>query len=159
MKSWLSGKAKRSAWLVLLLLMANPLVGCGGPYTGTISGQVTYKGESVPNADVFFYHTTDGRYASARTDSNGNYTCYGAPGGPVKVVVTTTEPRPIPQPGMSILGAKALTKEEYDERVRNRPAYKKIPARYGKQATTPLTYEVQRGEQSEPYNIELKDRD
>jgi hypothetical protein len=55
-----------------VLLLALFLVGCGGPRVVNVKGKVTYKGEPVPGANVFF--TPDnGRGSMGHTDDKGEF--------------------------------------------------------------------------------------
>jgi hypothetical protein len=83
----LVGRGRRSlvAGAFLLAVLAG---GCSK--TGTVSGQVTYKGEAVPGGFVNFIPqsgTLEGTVFSSAIDANGNYTATGLPVGPVKILV------------------------------------------------------------------------
>jgi hypothetical protein len=132
--------------LVVIFALCAP--GCGGPFTGTVSGKVTYKGNPVPGGIITFIHP-DGRNPETRIQEDGTYTI-DAPGGDVKVTVNTIPPKPGVPPFVKLGGQKMSSEPYY-------PAgkYIPIPKKYGDASSTPLTFTVKRS--NDPFNIELSD--
>lgn len=56
---------------ILILLLLSTLVGCGEPKI-PVSGSVLYNAQPLPNVNVVMIRT-DGKVASAVTDSSGNF--------------------------------------------------------------------------------------
>jgi hypothetical protein len=137
------------AGLALVLVLG--LGGCNGPYTGEVSGTVKYKDKPLPGGEVFVYHP-DGRTAFARIQEDGTYLIPAAPGGDVKVTVTTKKPIPA-VPDFLNPGARNSTRKS--ETVYPTGPYVPIPPKYGVLDTTPLKTTVNRGSQT--YDIELVD--
>lgn len=86
-------------WATLCVLWATLLtvVGCGGPYNASVSGNVTLDGSTVPTGTVSFVSNDGGPPAYARIDSSGNYTLKtgretGLPAGEYLVTVIANEP-------------------------------------------------------------------
>jgi hypothetical protein len=125
------------------------LSGCGGPYTGTVSGKVLYNGTPLPGGQVTFLHP-DGRSGQAQIQEDGSYTVPVAPGGEVKCTVETLKPIPgLPARTAAKIGAKP------SEPVFPAGKYVPIPKKYARPETTDLGYTIHRG--SQEINIELKD--
>jgi|SRR5579883_2427189 len=125
------------------------LLGCGGPYTGSVTGKVLYKGKPLPGGIVTFIHP-DGRSAHAQIQEDGSYKVANAPGGEVKCLVVTMKPLPgLPAKIASRMPAKPT------DAVYPAGPYVPIPLKYSKPETTDLTYTINRG--SQEIIIELKD--
>jgi len=146
----------RNAWgagfvgLICLVLALSP-VGCGGPFTGSVSGTVTYHGKPLEGGVVAVLHP-DGRTAQGVIKENGTYTIKDAPGGDVKVtVITVREIPPLPK-GIKLPGGIG---GEQSEKVSPAGKYIKIPGKYATDATTPLTTKITKN--GETFNIDLTD--
>lgn len=127
-------------WIGSLLALLIGVVGCGGggPTTYSVSGNVTYQGKPVADAQVGFVPTDqsiDVKPAQGLTDSAGRYTLStylgpgdnagGATAGKFKVTIS----KGLPQ-------NKIVT---YDE-LKNFKS--EIPVEYSDAAKTPLSAEV-----------------
>ncbi len=124
--------------------------GCGGPFTGTVEGQVSYKGGALPGGIITFVHP-DGRIGQTQIEPDGRYTVEDAPGGDVTVTVATKKP-------ISGMGGMMMPKAMRSEKGETQyPAgkYVKIPARWGDAATSGLSFTVKRGTQT--YDITITD--
>ncbi len=82
--------------MILCLLVALPILGCGGPEgVSGVEGVVTLDGKPVPDATVEFTPEGGGRPSTGRTDASGHYelaytaTEMGAKEGKHNVKITT----------------------------------------------------------------------
>ncbi len=142
--------------------------GCGGTNPNapaSISGSVNYKGKPVPGGSVQFYSTTGTPY-SATIGADGTYSVADVPLGDLIVCVETESVNPVhkasagkdagrreammgdrkPPAGQGGGGSAAPSGDE--------AKYVKIPDKYAKSKTSPITYPVKPGRQV--YNIELE---
>ena len=138
-------------------------IGCGkvNPLApASISGGVTYKGKTVTGGSVNFF-TPEGTPYSASIALDGTYGLSDLPTGEMIVVVETESVNP---------EHKAATGKDADRRNAMNaqrkgpngqspapsglePKYVKIPEKYSKSKTSPLTVTVKSGRQV--YNVEL----
>jgi hypothetical protein len=148
-----SRKAGFLGLIGLGMVLALGPVGCGGPFTGEVSGTVKYKGEPLPGGIVTISHP-DGRNAKGQIREDGTYSIKNAPGGEVKVTVHMEKPiQPLPSfIPLSKAGGKDAAKAEA---VYPSGKYVKIPEKYANPDASGLKLEVKRGSQEFP--IELKD--
>jgi hypothetical protein len=136
------------AWL--LLLLAGALSGCGRSRpSGTVTGKVSYKGQTVPSGTVAFFGAAD-QVASAPIGPDGIYTATDVPLGQVKVTVNT--PRPVAELKKA---AKQMKKRfgkgnDFPESTDS----VSVPEKYGDPTKSPLGFTVKEGTQ--PYDIEMK---
>lgn len=112
--------------------------------TGTLSGQVTYKGQPVTSGMVTVVDA-DGVPHGASIQPDGKYRVTDVPAGPVRVAVTSPDPR--------IAAAEA--RGEGATPPPATAAWRPIPERYADAATSGLTFTVKRGDNVFP--IELTD--
>jgi hypothetical protein len=127
-----------AAALALALLAA----GCG-PSAGTISGKVTYNGETLGSGTVQF----NGPNATAMSGiaADGTYTIPKMPVGTVQIAVETTPPPPgTPQDAGGKITGGSMS-------VQGAPPppgkYVPIPDKYKDPRTSGLSYEVKSGKQ------------
>lgn len=78
------------------------VVGCGGTYDATVSGEVTLDGNKVTRGTVAYIPVASGPPAFASIDSDGSYSVRtgresGLPIGEYQVTVTANEPPAAPQ--------------------------------------------------------------
>jgi hypothetical protein len=133
---------KACAGLAVLALFV-PASGCG-PGEANVTGKITYKGAPVPNGSVTFHGENDWAQ-SAWIDPNGNYTITGAPVGPVKVTVVSSQPRNAPAMG----GPKSVANHPGDKGAKAAPAAGvALPEKYKDPDQSGLTYTLANGEQS-----------
>ena len=145
------------------------LTGCGGGNslaTASVSGAVTYKGKPVTGGSVVFYPASGTPY-SAVIAADGTYAVSDIPTGEEVVVCVETESiNPVQKEAK---GKEAGMREKM---MGNRPPppgqgggsggtspetgiYVKIPEKYSKSKTSPITLPVKAGRQV--FNIELLD--
>jgi hypothetical protein len=167
----------RAAGALASSLLLTALAGCG-PSTGTVSGQVTYKGQPVPGAIVMFRPADPATNAvTAVLDADGRYSVV-LPVGEVTVSVDNRnlEPRPVltggvpagiplpPEVRAKLGSGKAAPAPapdpavESDDLPARRPSgrYVLIPEKYYMLETTDLKFTVKGGDQSQ--DLEMKDR-
>jgi hypothetical protein len=85
------------------MVLALAPLGCGGRFTGKVTGTVKYNGKLFPGGKVTFFHP-DGRIGEGDIQEEDTYAIPKAPGGAVKVTVHTLPPigglpADIPLPG------------------------------------------------------------
>jgi hypothetical protein len=108
------------------------LVGCGGAPQSSVSGKVTTGGAPVTGARINFIHAKSATAASADLNDAGEYLIReGLPPGSYKVFVTqaSASNRP-PMPGEAVAAGPKFN----------------VPVQYTSDATSPLNFEVQAGE-------------
>jgi hypothetical protein len=138
----------RFALTALGIMLLVSVQGCGGPFSGAVSGKVTYKGNALPGGIVTVIHP-DGRNKEARIQEDGTYSIPDAPGGECKVTVHTIPPKP----GSSFIkiGGQPLAPEPFYPAGK----YVPIPKKYGDANTSGLSLTVKRG--NSEFDIEIKD--
>ena len=118
------------------------LGGCGKTKTpvGSVSGTVTFQGEPVPEGQVSFYSKETGKGNIGSLDSSGKFS-FPDPVevGTYTVFVTPPEPPP-PDIGE---GPQPAPKQ-----------YPNIPEKSRSELTSPLTAEVEEGENSFTFELE-----
>jgi hypothetical protein len=146
-----------------LLLVA----GCNTSATpSTISGKITYKGETVPTGSLIFQNETGGIYSYGFKD--GTYSGSDLPTGDYVVTIETESANPNPnRPKMVQPGAagKGDPNADYAKRMMERGAipegpanagpYVKIPSKYATKKTSPLKVTLTKG--SNTCNFDLVD--
>jgi hypothetical protein len=146
----------RDALLVLSLLSA----GCSG--SGTVSGKVSYKGETLGGGTVLFY-SPGKTTVKAGIAADGSYKIENIPAGPVKIAVETKSAQPPNEAGMRMgmpnIPANANLPAEannsmYKSQGGSKGKYVEIPDELGDPETSHLTLEVTGG--SQQHNIDLK---
>jgi hypothetical protein len=139
----------------LVLGVALGVTGCG-PRTGTVSGKVTYKDQTLRGGRVTFV-TPDGVWGgNVEIQEDGSYAFDKVPPGPVKAAVDTRFLAPRPAPAGVKMPAPPPEAEKYGPPVAKnaKERYVKIPDQYANPDTSDLTYTVTPGSQT--INIELK---
>jgi hypothetical protein len=142
----LLGRPQRSAAAGLGLIVL-VIVGCGGPstrdVTGDISGKVTYAGKPLPSGIIVFVGL-DGTHVPSQNHLDGSYVVRGVPAGSAQITVNTPwerfqaqqkQGRPAPRPVGRLLDS------------RGQPIAVKIPAMYSDVHQSGLTYTVRNGSQ------------
>jgi hypothetical protein len=149
---------------VALVLLAGAVAGCGPDYKnrGVVKGKVTMGKTALPSGTVVF-HGPNNLQSTAMIDENGNYTMLDAPVGEVTITVTVPT-LPQVQGGMKaeverrkkIAGGNSADPSGESSGI----MFSKMPTRavriedkYSKPETSPLKFEVQKGEQTK--DIEL----
>jgi hypothetical protein len=139
-------------------------LGCGSKNVlapATISGGVSYKGSTLTGGSVSFYTPTGTPY-SASISLDGTYSLADLPIGEMVVCVETESINPVHKAAtggdsarrMAMMGErKGPQGQGGPVATGNEPKYMKIPEKYSKQKTSPLTYTVKNGRQV--YNIDL----
>ena len=170
-----AARTPRAAGALGAALVLTALAGCG-PSTGTVTGQVTYKGQPVPGAIVMFRPADPAKNSvTAVLDAEGRYSVV-LPVGEVTVSVDNRnqEPRPvltggvpagIPMPadvraklGGGKAAAPAPTPDpavESDDLPARKPSgrYTPIPEKYYMLETTDLKFTVKGGEQTQDLGL------
>jgi hypothetical protein len=147
---------RRGSVLLLLLLAA----GCAG--SGTVSGKVSYQGETLGGGTVLFVSPGQ-KSVKSPIAPDGTYTIANIPTGTVHIAVETASARPvdpdamrmgIPQipPGANLPPEAANS--IYKGPSGNTGKYVEIPNQYADPEKAGLTLDVKGGNQE--YNIELK---
>jgi hypothetical protein len=131
----------RRLWLACLLFLPAALLGCSdGPKIVRVSGTVTRAGKPVPHLHLNFLPET-GRPSWALTDENGHYTVHydreheGAVVGTHKVWVQFRAASPSEEAAL------------YGGKAKRPPDQAAILEKYGKEATTPLKYDINKNNQ------------
>jgi hypothetical protein len=147
-KSISIGCGKKST-LVMMVFVGFSLfsLGCGGPFSGSVSGKVTYNGKPLPGGYVTFVHA-DGRTKQVQIQTDGSYSIPDAPGGDVKVAVKTVPPIPaMPRNPFSQPGEKS-------EPIYPAGPYVPIPVKYADEKNSGLSTKINRG--GNTYDIDLQ---
>jgi hypothetical protein len=158
--------------LPLAFLVVAPGCGSGSNTNAKISGSVKYKGKPVPGGNVTFFGPDNVPYSS-EIDSDGNYSVSDVPAGELVITVDTESlnsehksavsdknkqmanqyagkmsPGPDGERGGGVsVGGSA--KKGNEGRT-----YVKIPEKYQKQKTSPLTFTAKSGRNT--HDIELE---
>jgi hypothetical protein len=136
----------------VLALAALTLAGCGRP-GGSVSGKVTYKGQSLTGGTVTFLGADD-RVAWSPIEPDGTYTITRVAPGLAKIGVTPAASSAPPK------GMKMMDPAKMDAPAGAAPPAASagktvsIPQQYQDPARSGVTYTVTAG--SQDYNIELK---
>jgi len=131
--------------------------GCGPDYKsrGTVKGKVTIGGKNLTTGSVVFYGKHGNMTGTGVIDVDGNYVVNDAPLGENKVTVTVPK---MPATGLKHLKNAPKGPTMPGEENKNKNALPSvivpIPEKYATIDTSPLTFTVERGEQT--YNIDLK---
>jgi len=126
-------KHRGSCFVLLLALVGT---GCSekGGATGTVSGTVSYGGQTLPVGSVTFL-SEDGRTAAAEINKDGTYKVGNVPVGTVKVGVSTPQAAPVPALGGDMPGMNTA-----------KPVI--VPQKYASPQTSGLTMTVKKGSQT-----------
>jgi hypothetical protein len=128
--------------------------GCSGEKppveTAEVSGQITFRGDPLPGGQVAFV-TADGETVkSAIIDENGNYKIE-APVGDVKITVNNEL---LKERSQKMQREHILRRPGAQQPTQLKGRYVALPTRYYTPGKTPLTYTVQKGQQT--HNITMK---
>lgn len=129
---------------ISLLLVAGLLAflsGCGGGI-GSVSGEVTFNGQPLPNGRITFICSGGNKPALAADITEGHYEIANVPAGPVEVTVETFNMRADPVPGGP---PPPLVPKGYK--------YVKVPTRYGSAKDSGLGFEVVPGPQTKTFAL------
>jgi hypothetical protein len=145
------GGARR--WLgALAVAVCVAVFGCGGVGKGTITGKVTYKGQTLKGGRVTY--SVKGKSVLAEIGEDGTYTAADVPTGEAKVTVQTSYLQQMARaPKYKVPeGAPEGYKAGGDPSAAKR--YVAIPPNYEDLELTNLTYNVKSGNQTN--DIDLK---
>lgn len=141
-------------FLVPAALCLVVLTGCGSAdginHGGALTGRVTYKGQPVSSAEILLYGEDGKNSVAGKSRLDGTYTVGEPPLGKCKVVVRTSQNKAIP-PASKARGPVNFT----DPATGEWPKYVPIPSKYEDPASTTLSVEVRKGNQTE--DLELTD--
>jgi hypothetical protein len=153
------GLRVNSSVLVLCVLFA---IGCSS--TGTVTGKLSYRGQTLKGGTVVFFPEGGGGVFRSPIAEDGTYTVTNVPPGLAKISVETKSIKPIPIPrGVKITPPPEATKEasgnpELVTSMFNFQAtahrYVRIPDKYSDPEKSGLTCTVSSGKQE--YDIDLK---
>lgn len=140
--------------LVVVLAMPFSLAGCGES-TATVSGKVSFQGNTLKGGSVIFVPQDGKPGASASIGEDGMYTMAKAPLGKVTVCVETRSLDPsrfsqIPK-DFKIPGKNPNAPPDVDKMAKR---FTSIPEKYADPKTSNLTYTVEAGQQKN--DIDLK---
>jgi len=155
----------RTAPLFLALPLFLAVVsGCNDSATpATVSGKITYKGETVPSGSLTFHTEQGGIFSYSLKD--GEYFGTDLPAGEYVVTVETESANPNPnlpkmaQPGGKGKDPAADYKKKMEEMGKvpatpgNAGPYVKIPSRYDSKKTSPLKVTVTRGKNTNDFAL------
>jgi hypothetical protein len=147
------------------LLMALLVAGCGGGGKGNIHGQVSFKGQPLPEGQITFFGQSGKEQVFHSQIKDGAYRVEGVPAGPVKITVRTFNRSNIPQTAPPSFGKD---KDKIPDLLKGFPVklpepgekppapgkYVPIPERYVDPEKSGLEYTVIRGDQEK--NLELQ---
>jgi hypothetical protein len=165
----------------LVVCLAAAVVGCSRSNRSSVTGTITYKGQTVKAGTVYFIYEKGGQYQSD-LKPNGSYQFMDVPAGNVRVLVETETFNPEQKVLSYTARQKQLSRgyskglSEYDALMaKNRKekkdaapeapglpkekkealakVYVKIPKRYTSEKTTPLTYTVEPGRQVKDFDL------
>jgi hypothetical protein len=159
--------------------LAAGLLGCSPAKRGSVTGAVTYNGQTVKAGTVHFFYDEGGQY-KADLKQDGSYQFMDVPTGNVKVLVDTETFNPEQRPQSYTEKQKQIAKgygkemREYDaamgrgkdkkseaagaplskeKKEELAKVYVKIPRKYASEKTTPLTYAVEPGRQTKDFAL------
>ena len=127
-----------------------------------VEGTITYKSKPIPAGNMNFY-SSDGTNYSALLNRDGTYTVTNLPEGEYVITIETETLKPN-QPAPTGKSAQMYMKQGYGGReapAEMGPAPKKdemyvrVPEKYGKKASSPLTAKLHSGRNVVP--VELTD--
>jgi len=148
---------KARVLLIFPLAFVVLALGCGGGNPNApskVSGKVTYNSQPVTGGKIEFYPKAGGPSYPGGISPDGAYTVTDVPSGEVKVTVSTEELNPAKKKGGAL--AAKMTKmmgpiPEGAQVVKG--AYVKIPDKYTKPDTTPLTTTLNKGSNTFDANL------
>ena len=153
------------ALIPLFCFSVGAVVGCGGKNPlapASISGSVTYQGKTVTGGSVQFV-TSGGTPYSSPISVDGTYAISDLPIGEMVIVVETESANPelkaasgkdADRRNAMMGGRKGPNGQGGGTSSGLEPKYLKIPEKYSKSKTTPLSYTVKNGRQV--HSIELE---
>ncbi len=142
------------------LSLAVLLSGCGGGSnlpegeTGTVSGKVTFQGQtSVPEGSVvLFMRDKDGLMATGKVGSDGAYSLTMREGSTVvtgKYRISVTPPNPTES-----MDQDEIMKRQMEGTLPDPAAVKEVPEKYRSPESSPLNFEVKSG--SNTFDIDMQ---
>ena len=145
----------RSCCLVIIGFIAMACAGCDSAHdygpTGTVSGKLSYNGETVaPGTAVVFVDMAAGYTCMGATDAEGNYTLSSwnegdLPVGSYDVMIRPVVPEmdsDLDDPEAAMDNPEPVAPMEYD-----------FPEKYGALATSGLKFEVKEGANDIPIDL------
>ena len=131
------------AALVLVVLTAFAVVGCGGGSTGSITGTVKYGGQPLHAGSITFLGQGGQNQATHADIVDGKYRIPSMQTGTAKVTVAAA---PMPQqPGRLPNGTLPPPADPRQ--------YPQIPAKYSRPDQSGLTYNVKSGSQTKGFDL------
>jgi hypothetical protein len=155
--------SRRITCPLLLVALTMPLVGCGGPPMGIVSGVVTLDGKPLPDVEVQFLpdpeQGTRGATASCYTDEQGRFTLRTERHGTAGALVGThrvvfVDIAALPSPG-SLPGMADRVGQPPAPPAGQKPKKNRVPAMYTDPNQTPFrTVEVKSGDQTLNFDLQ-----
>jgi hypothetical protein len=170
----------RTFRLALVACVAAGALACSQSNRGSVTGTVTYHGQTVKAGAVHFVYEQGGQYLSG-IKSDGSYEFMDVPTGNVKVLVDTETFNPEQRPQSYTQKQQQMSKgygkemQEYNKMMGRggkdkqgdapgqplskekkealAKVYVKIPRKYAGEKTTPLTYTVGSGRQTRDLDL------
>ncbi len=140
------------------------VMGCGPKKNpgGSVTGKITYKGEPVSRATLFFHPTSgEGKDVGVTTSQDGTFSTANIPPGEYKIFVEpgrvppNAAQGPTPPKGMDPAKAEEMKKKLGQMGGQAAPTTN-IPTKYKKLDTTDLKCTITEGKQ-EKLDLDLKD--
>jgi hypothetical protein len=143
--------------LPLLALAALAAAGCGTSdglnRGGSLAGVVRVDGKPAGGGRVELYSDDGKNSVSCQIGPEGEYRLAEPPLGKCKVVVVTSHLRGMTPPPKAPKGQKVVGSGGMVYQADVGYAYTPVPAKYESPATTDLTVEVRKGDQTEDLNL------
>jgi hypothetical protein len=140
-------------WIVIVLLPASFLFGCGSsaPPSAVLEGKVTVDGAPA-NSGMVRVTAENGTVTGGMIEPDGSYRIVGLPVGAVKITVSPPEiGEPMPASGKTppLTGMSDPTPKKVDNPV-------PIPSKYGDKSTSGLTTTLKNGTNNFPIALSTK---
>jgi hypothetical protein len=127
-----------------LIVLTIAALGCGRP-TGSITGEVKYKGQLLPIGDIAFLSQEGEQQVRHADIIDGKYSIPRIEAGRAKVVVTTWQPQPRKKSGFD--GEDSAPPPPVPKAIL-------IPKRYGDPDKSGLTYDIKPGAQTKDFDLD-----
>lgn len=169
----LSLKSKKMTYAIFLSVLSISVYGCSSSNPAAparISGKLSYKGAPI-KAGTMKFHTLEGTAFDAQISADGTFSAVDLPIGEMVVTVETESVNPANDPSK---GANSGEYQRYMKMMSSRrpgessnpgasstpsatpkPSdnYVKIPDKYGKANTSPLTVTLKKGRQVQDFDL------
>ena len=127
--------------VIVGLLAAGLVVGCGGSPAGEVSGTVTYDGTPVENGAIAFHPAAGKGPSAGGTVTGGKYAVTNVPAGTAKVRIS----------GVKDAKKKKMYDDPKAELVQT--SAELLPPKYSDDKATELRYDVTAGTQTKDFTL------